>query len=366
MPSTPTRAGVFVYRNPDGTERRELRPPEEVGRADSLASLKDAPVIEGHPDMIRTDNWAEHTKGHVSGDPKFDGELVSTYLVIQAPTTLAKLDSGELEEISCGYSCREDHTPGEWHGQRYDLIQRDIVYNHVGLGPRGWGRAGHEARVRLDGAYCVVDSVGESPSVQGGTPRKQNMKIRFDGKEYESGSEDHVLAMCKKLDELEVACEESDKAKKALVSEKDVEVAKKDEAEAKVKDLQSKLDVASDPKRLDALCAERVALIVNATKVLGEDFKADGKTNREVMALAITKAHADVKLDGKSDEYVQARFDALVESGVRADSIDAVPGILAAVGSKINKSEEQARKDAEEHKKKLDERDAPIWDAVKE
>jgi hypothetical protein len=192
------------------------------------------------------------------------------------------------------------------------------------------------------------------------------MKIRFDGKEYESGSEDHVLAMCKKLDELEVAVAEADKDKKALCADKDKEVAKKDEAEAKVKDLQSKLDVASDPKRLDALCAERVALIVNATKVLGEDFKADGKTNREVMALAITKAHADVKLDGKSDEYVQARFDALVESGVRADSIDAVPGILAAVGSKINKSEEQARKDAEEHKKKLDERDAPIWDAVKE
>ena len=34
------RTGVLVYRNADGSERREYRPPEEAFDKDSLASLK--------------------------------------------------------------------------------------------------------------------------------------------------------------------------------------------------------------------------------------------------------------------------------------------------------------------------------------
>ena len=39
-----TSIGVFSYRNPDGSERRELRLPEEVFNADSLASLRLKPL----------------------------------------------------------------------------------------------------------------------------------------------------------------------------------------------------------------------------------------------------------------------------------------------------------------------------------
>ena len=43
-----TSVGIFVYHNPDGSERRELRLPEEVFAAKSLASYKGKPVIITH------------------------------------------------------------------------------------------------------------------------------------------------------------------------------------------------------------------------------------------------------------------------------------------------------------------------------
>jgi uncharacterized protein len=56
-----------------------------------------------------------------------------------------------------GYEVREDHTPGTWNGQAYDLVQRDIRYNHVALLPPGSGRAGRECALRLDSTAAVLD-----------------------------------------------------------------------------------------------------------------------------------------------------------------------------------------------------------------
>ena len=47
-----SRVGVFEYRQPDGTIRREFRPPEEVFHADHLASLNLKPITDEHHGMI--------------------------------------------------------------------------------------------------------------------------------------------------------------------------------------------------------------------------------------------------------------------------------------------------------------------------
>ena len=43
-----TSVGIFEYKNPDGTTRRELRLPEDVFAAQSLASYKGKPIIMTH------------------------------------------------------------------------------------------------------------------------------------------------------------------------------------------------------------------------------------------------------------------------------------------------------------------------------
>jgi uncharacterized protein len=146
-----TRTGVFTYRMPDGTTRRELRHPDEVFNPDSLASFGHAPLTVGHPGRVTTDNYKEVNVGHVAGTPKRDGKFVAGTLNIQDAKTIADVESEHLLELSCGYECRMDMTPGEYEGEKFDAQQKDIRGNHVAMGPRGWGRAGPEVRLKMDG-----------------------------------------------------------------------------------------------------------------------------------------------------------------------------------------------------------------------
>ena len=352
IPARLTRVGVFKYPQPDGTVRRELRPPEEVFKQDSLDTLKDAPVIEGHPDMIDPTNYEQYNKGHVCEPAKPDGEFVSSKLLVGSASTLTKIDSGEIQEISLGYRCREDYTSGTWNGEPYDLIQRDIVYNHVGLGPRNWGRAGRDVGLRLD---------SDAPYVE----ERQTMKIRFDGKTYEAGSEEHVLALCSRLDALETQVAEEEKEKKDLCSESEKKDAKIDSLTEELTKTKAKLDAAVSTESIEKLCAERVGVMLAAQRVLGDTFKADGKSLREIMVETLTKVSPTAKLDGRSDEYVRARFDGIVDSGVRADSIDAVPGVIRKITDNAEASRTDSSKQEEERQKRLDAQNEPVWDVSK-
>lgn len=158
-----TRVGILEYRNPDGSIRREFRPPEEVFHPESLASLAGAPVLDGHSTWVTPETFSTHSRGHVvEGTPRQDGELVAADLVVQDAGTLKRVERRDLSEISCGYTCGViDPTPGEWNGKRYDCVQRAIRYNHVALLPAGTGRAGRECALRLDAAEPVSEAYAE-------------------------------------------------------------------------------------------------------------------------------------------------------------------------------------------------------------
>jgi hypothetical protein len=150
-----TRAGVFEYRNPDGSLRKEYRPPAEVARLDSLATLAGAPVTDDHPSEGEvTDETAERlTRGSVLDTPRMDGDYVAASMVLTSKSAIAKVKAGK-QELSCGYSVDIDETPGITpDGQRYDAVQRNIQYNHVAL--VAVGRAGPQARIRMDAAVMI-------------------------------------------------------------------------------------------------------------------------------------------------------------------------------------------------------------------
>ena len=70
-----TSTGIFEYTNPDGSVRRELRLPEEVFAAESLASYQGKPIIITHDaGLVDKDNVQRHqigtilTEGYRSGD----------------------------------------------------------------------------------------------------------------------------------------------------------------------------------------------------------------------------------------------------------------------------------------------------------
>jgi hypothetical protein len=167
-----TRTGVFEYKQPDGSIRRELRHPDEVFDKDSLDSLAYAPISDDHPGRMTADNWRQNAIGHVAGRPRKGGktsdgdDLVEQDIHIQHAPAVEKAERGDLKEASCGYACELDPTPGTWKGQPYDSIQRKIRYNHVALGPKGWGRAGPEVQMHLDSGAAVSFPTGETHMTQ--------------------------------------------------------------------------------------------------------------------------------------------------------------------------------------------------------
>lgn len=296
IPAALARTGVQNYPQADGTVRREYRPPAEVFATKSIATFDTATVTVGHPANVDPSNWKEHAVGDIR-NPRQDGKYVAADLVVRDEATLKRIDSGELQELSCGYDCMLEMKSGTSpEGEKYDAIQHDITINHVGLGPKDWGRAGSEVRLRLDGGgVAYVDG-----------PRPHGMTLE---------------EMQAKLDAAEKAATEAkaraDAADLKLASHGDAARSKleaeRDEAIAKAK----KLEAQADPSRIDSLVQERITILDGARILHGKDVAAS-KTDRDTMVAAIVARDADFKADGRTDDYIRARFDAKVEDAKKA------------------------------------------------
>lgn len=321
VPAYLTREGVFNYTNPDGSVRREYRPADEVFKADSFATLEDAPVTKGHPGMVTAANHGALAKGHVR-DIKQEGRFIAATALVQDADLVQGVESGALKELSCGYVCKFDATPGiSPDGTPYDGVQRNIRYNHVALLPPGAGRAGSQVSLRLDG----IDSVQVREDAS--TTEKVIMLIVLDGKEYTFGSKEHLAAIeAKHATELATARKDAKDAKDAQVKAE----AARDVAVADAKD-------ARDPVKQAARVEARTKLETSARKVLGEDAKFDGKSDSEVKELVVSKALPDLKFDGldaaAKDIHVTARFDAIVDAVPQNEGTGHAAARVAAVQS---------------------------------
>jgi hypothetical protein len=102
--ATFTRSGVFVYQNPDGSERLEYRPENEVFAKRSMDSLAMVPFTDLHPPtMVTAANSKLFAVGQVGELIRRDGQHLAGKIAVNDATTIAKMDDGEAE-LSCGYS----------------------------------------------------------------------------------------------------------------------------------------------------------------------------------------------------------------------------------------------------------------------
>ena len=281
------RTGILVYRNADGTERREYRPPEEAFKADSLASLQGKPITIGHKAFVTAGNAAKVAPvGSVLSAGRQDGNAIRADIVIYNLDTNAR-------ELSCGYSLNLDETPGTTpEGEHYDAIQRDIRYNHLAICPKG--RAGI-ARLNMDGSQVVDDD----SEVKEANKMAEMTKIRLDsGIEYECAPEVKV--------EIEKMRKDSAEAKKEF----DKLQAKFDALDAELKKEQEgrKADAEKAKANFDEAIKARVELlkVAEAHKVAN----ADSMTDTEIKTAVIKAVRGDaINLDGKSADYIEAAYD---------------------------------------------------------
>lgn len=279
------RTGILLYRNADGTERREYRPPEEAFKADSLASLMGKPITIGHKAFVTAGNAAQVAPvGSVLSAGRQDGNNIVADIVVY------NLDT-DSRELSCGYTLTLDETPGTTpDGQRYDAVQRNIVYNHLAIVPQG--RAG-VARLNMDGSQVIDDEQKEEQKMA------EMTKIRLDsGIEYDCAPE------------VKVAIEKMRKDSADMKKEADTLQAKYDALEAELaKEKEGrKADAEAAKANFDAAVKARVELldVAEAHKVAN----ADSMTDTEIKTAVIKAVRGDaINLDGKSADYIEAAYD---------------------------------------------------------
>jgi len=194
-----TRIGVFEYLNSDGSKHHELRHPKEVFAKDSLATLCMLPVTHEHPtELLTADNAKDFTVGSTGERPEQDGRFIRTVVQINSAPAIRDVLTGTRRELSCGYLCDKDNSPGITigipgipDGIKYDAIQKNIRYNHVAITEKG--RAGPEVSLPrfdsldVDTSIMVIDSDyfetdGRTP--EGAKPMETEI-VTIDGVQYD-------------------------------------------------------------------------------------------------------------------------------------------------------------------------------------
>lgn len=321
-----TRTGIFTYQkiDPDGSVHilRQLRLASEQNE-EMLATLMGLPLTNTHPsELLNPQNADDFIVGMSSDTPKKilapvqqgdseEEEFIQQRLTVFDQDTIEDISQRKKTKISLGYTCNLDFTPGEYKGQPYDCIQRNVRVNHVSLVRNA--RGGSNCKVILDGKEETINLDGESFD-DNDIPQEENVKVfKFKGKEYKVEDSVHEL-----LTSLEANMDEADTKLQAKNKEFDKLVAQKDDLESK---LQTNKD-ADDKSEFRKAVKARVSLEAGAGKVLGEDVNLDGLEESEIKQKVIKKLRPSVSLDGKSEEYVDARFDVVMEDFKAEDSED--------------------------------------------
>lgn len=314
-PARVTRAGVFEYVQDDGSVVRELRHPDDVFHADSLASLASTPITDLHPPVpVTAANVADYGRGFASETPRRDGNFVATDLTITHADLIQKCDTKVRSEISLGYSCKIVQESGVYQGERYDQRQTQIRYNHVALGPSGWGRAGSDVKLRMDSADAAptpyaarFDDCADPAHI----PGMDSVEIRIDG-----ATVTVAKASADAVSRLDAALTQA----RADLAKANTDLGTATAALAVAK---ADLAKAADPATVTARVDARITLVTDARKVLGDEYKADGKTDAQVMRDAVAKGRPEIKLDGATDDFIAGAFRIVCDS-VGQDSLAAV------------------------------------------
>lgn len=195
-----TRCGVFLYKNADGTVRKELRHPDDVMVPESLESIKMIPVVNGHPPerLITADNAKRLGIG-------FTGELVEpnlpyiiANLLVTDKDAIEEIKDKRKNELSLGYTVDLIPDSGMYNGEPYEYRQTNIRYNHLAL--VDVARAGPEARISLDG-----DDAEQILKEEAKVANKK--KVKIDAEEYmlEDNAATGVEGLQKQHEELKKA-----------------------------------------------------------------------------------------------------------------------------------------------------------------
>lgn len=296
-----TRVGVLTYS--DGTDTwGELKLPEEVFSPDSLATLPGVPVTELHPaELVTPESWGAVARGHVADAvrPERSTGLVVAPVVVSAADTIAAVERGDLVEVSAGYTCDLEPSEGTFDGVPYRAIQRAIRFNHLALGPQGWGRAGADVRLRLNGAAVEVSPPEEAPM-----PKDKPM---MDAPPEAAPAPAPASPEAVRIAALEAALADAMRSNAELKAQLEAMKPASPEVEVELED-------SLPPAVQDSIAVKRLRLLAGVRAVCGDETRTDGVSSADLRRAVVVKAFPSVKLDGLDTRAVAALADAALDA----------------------------------------------------
>lgn len=318
-----TKCGVFAYEQKDGTVLRELRHPDDVYAAQALKSMEMMPIQVDHVAMLTPDNSKSLQVGQVGNNIMVAAPHVWGNLRLTAREGIDAATLQGKDGLSCGYFCDLVIEPGVYNGEQYDARQVNLVYNHLALCTVP--RLGDELRVSMDSAGAFQTE--RKPRLDSTSQQENPMNVKIiaaNGIAYDALPE--VAAEVKRLqDALAKATADAataaatasallDSTKAALQTTADTATAKADSLQEKVTALEA------EAKKIPQLVADgikaRIGLVQIAAKTLDEAAleKIDGMTDLDIKKAVILAREPKANLDGKSEAYLDARFDSATEN----------------------------------------------------
>jgi hypothetical protein len=301
-----TRIGVFPYKMQDGTIRYELRHPDDVFHADSLATLTMKPITNDHPKagLVTSENAKMYVVGSTGSTPLRDNKHLAIPIVVHDGKAIKDVKKGK-RQLSVGYKCTVVPEVGEFDGMAYTHRQTKILVNHVAIVQAG--RAGAVAQIRMDGALAPIDI----EDFKENDVMDELKTINLDSVDYQADMKVIEAYQANKLkaEETQVKLDEAIADKTKLEAERD---AVQEKFDAMEKELTSLKANHVDADKVAEMVKQRVALEAFAQKAEVE-VKAD-MSDVDIKKAVVLKEFPSVKAEKLEDSaYLDARFDSIVE-----------------------------------------------------
>lgn len=347
--ATVSRTGDLTYYGADGQPFVERVTADELFKTDSLNTAWGKPITVGHPVTdegepipVTPDNSPAYRVGStMQSMQRISDQFLTLVAVIDDARGIAEIERG-TREISAGYYRDPVLTDGVIHQTNRD-------YNHFAIVPHG--RAGAKVRLHVDAETTIQ------------IPQKAMTTITLDGVGYPVESNDLAKA---------IAALQKDSAKSTKQVDKltaDVEAAKSEAAElrkvwadaqAKATELQANLDSITgerDALKAAQLSTDAIALaaqeritVTEQAKLIAPDLATDwSKTPDQIRREAVQTR--GIAIDGKSPEYIEGVFSALVAAAPAQQLADAtnkaLPPTATAPAPVVDYNQIRAKHDAE-------------------
>ncbi len=267
---------------------RLLRPPEELAKAETIESLKLKPFVNDHTFIggeLGVSPEQKGIAGTIGEKVYFDGEYLRANITVWSEKIKDLIDSGKVE-LSAGYMCDDVGEAGNFRGEDYDGVQRNICYNHIALVDEG--RCGHEVRF-LDKAKEKRFYIDNIPMNMKGKNMVDDKKKSADSKKKDAVGKE-IEKILKKLEGGEDLTDEERKSIADACRGADEEL-KPDAEPDKEADEGLKPDMQDDDGEGSELDERIISAIAEAcaNEIMG-DKKDDKKTVKTKIDKALRKA----------------------------------------------------------------------------